>query len=183
MIHVFHTSAAELARRRERLARRCLVAVALPGLALCYWALATPVVEFCGESECNFTGVAFVPEVETDAASPEQLRFAVPPPAAPAPTVLATALPEFISIQEAELCMDEPDAETIENELDTPAEALLAAKVAESASPASSREEKKSAATRWYSGQYPLLCSQIPPCSSRRRPSLTSPPFRWIRLI
>ena len=147
MIHVFHTSAAELARRRESLARRCLVAVALPGLALCYWALATPVVEFCGESECNFTGVAFLPEVEADAASPEQLHFTVPTPAAPAPTVLATALPEFISIHEAELCMDEPDAETIENELDTPAEALLATKSAEDTPPTPTREEKKSAAT------------------------------------
>lgn len=171
MIHVFHTSAAELARRRERLARRCLVAVALPGLALCYWALATPVVEFCGESECNFTGVAFVPEVEADAASPAQLRFAVPAPAAP--TVLATALPEFISILEAELRMDEPEAESIENELDTPAEALLAATDAESATPAPTREEKKSADSSdagTYTPPAYLVCPQPPfPAHLRQR--------------
>ena len=173
MIHVFHTSAAELARRRESLARRCLVAVALPGLALCYWALATPVVEFCGESECNFTGVAFVSEEEADAASPAQLRFAVPAPAAPAPTVLATALPEFISIHEAELCMDEPEAEAIENELDTPAEALLAAKSAEDTPPTPTREEKKSAATSDAGTYIPpayLTCPQPPfPAHLRQR--------------
>lgn len=173
MIHVFHTSAAELARRRESLARRCLVAVALPGLALCYWALATPVVEFCGESECNFTGVAFVPEVEAEDASPAQLRFAVPAPAAPAPTVLATALPEFISIHVAELCMDEPEAEAIENELDTPAEALLAAKVAESATPAPIREGKKSADSSdagTYTPPAYLACPQPPfPAHLRQR--------------
>ncbi len=173
MIHVFHTSAAELARRRERLARRCLVAVALPGLALCYWALATPVVEFCGESECNFTGVAFVPEVEADAASPEQLHFTVPTPAAPAPTVLATALPEFISIHEAELCMDEPEAEAIENELDTPAETLLAAKSAEDTPPTPTREGKKSAAISdagTYTPPAYLACPQPPfPAHLRQR--------------
>lgn len=173
MIHVFHTSAAELARRRESLARRCLVAVALPGLALCYWALATPVVEFCGESECNFTGVAFLPGVEADAASPEQLRFTVPTPAAPAPTVLATALPEFISILEAELRMDEPEAEAIENELDTPAEALLATKSAEDTPPTPTREEKKSAATSDAGTYIPpayLACPQPPfPAHLRQR--------------
>ena len=147
MIHVFHTSAAELARRRESLARRCLVAVALPGLALCYWALATPVLEFCGDSDCNFTGVAFIPGVEAVDALPAQLRFAVPPPAAPAPAVLATALPEFIALQAEELSMDEPESEPTESELNTPAEALLAAEEAVFAIPAPTREEKKSADT------------------------------------
>ncbi len=173
MIHVFHTSAAELARRRERLARRCLAAVALPGCALCYWALATPVLEFRGESSCNFTGVAFVPEVETDAASPEQLRFAVPPPTVPTPTVLATALPEFISIHEEELRIDAPEAVDIENEIDTPAEALLAASDAASTSPATTREDKKNPATSDAGTYIPpayLACPQPPfPAHLRQR--------------
>lgn len=173
MIHVFHTSAGELARRRERLARRCLVAVALPGLALCYWALATPVVEFCGESECNFTGVAFIPEERVDESLPLQLRFAVPTPAAPAPTVLATALPEFIAIQAEELSMDAPETESNECELNTPAEALLAANDAVTATPAPAREEKKSAATSDAGSYTPpayLSCPQPPfPAHLRQR--------------
>lgn len=147
MIHVFHTSAAELARRRERLARRCLAAVAMPGVALCYWALATPVLEFRGESSCNFTGVAFIPVEEATVESPIQLRFAAPSPEAPAPAVLAIALPEFIALQTEELSLQEPETEPTEGELNTPAEALLAAEEAVFAIPAPTREGKKSADT------------------------------------
>ncbi len=147
MIHVFHTSAAELARSRERLARRCLVVVALPGLALCCWALATPVLEFRSKCTCNFKGVAYIPEEEADAASPLQLRFEAPPPEPPAPAELADALPEFIPPQAEVLYMDEAEADPSADELDTPSDALLAARGAESASSTPPREMKKSAST------------------------------------
>ena len=173
MIHVFHTSAAELARRRERLARRCLVAVALPGLSLCYWALATPVVEFHGESDCNFTGIAFIPVEEANGESPMQLRFTAPSPEVPAPAVLATALPEFIALQTEELSMEEPETEPTEGELDTPAEALLAAKSAEDTPPTPTREGKKSADSSdagTYTPPAYLVCPQPPfPAHLRQR--------------
>ena len=166
MIHVFHTSAAELARRRERLARRCLAAVALPGLALCYWALATPVLEFRGESTCNFTGVAFIPEEKADEDAPMQLRFTAPSPEVPAPAVLTTALPELIALQAEELSIDEPEPDTTEGELDTPAEALLAVQDTESAAhPPTKKEERKSSATSdagTYTPPAYLHCPQPP---------------------
>ena len=62
MIHIIHTPAAVLARRRETLARRCLAAVLLPGLGVLFWAEATPIIEMRGEATCNFPGVPFVPE-------------------------------------------------------------------------------------------------------------------------
>ena len=165
MIHVFHTSAAELARSRERLARRCLVVVVLPGLALCCWALATPVLEFRSECTCNFTGVAFIPEEEADEVSPLQLRFEAPPPDPQAPAELADALPEFISPQAEVLYMDEVEEESSADELDTPSDALLAAGDAESASSSPPKEKKMSASTS-DSGTYTppayLVCPHPP---------------------
>jgi hypothetical protein len=49
MIHIIHTPAAVLARRRETLARRCLAAVLLPGLGVLLWAAATPIIEMRGK--------------------------------------------------------------------------------------------------------------------------------------
>lgn len=69
--------------------------------------------------------------------------------------------------------MDEPEAESIECELDTPAEALLAAKATEDTPPAPSREEKKSAATSDAGTYIPpayLTCPQPPfPAHLRQR--------------
>ena len=179
MIHVFHTSAAELARRRERLARRCLAAVAMPGFALCYWALATPVLEFRGESSCNFTGIAFIPVEEANGESPMQLRFTAPSPEVPAPSVLAIALPEFIALQTEELSVEEPETEPSEGELDTPAEALLAIRDTESAVHIPTQKEERKSTVASDAGTYTppayLHCPQppFPPHLRQRRASGT----------
>ena len=173
MIHVFHTSAAELARRREQLARRCLGAVALPGMVICYWALATPVLEFRGESDCNFTGVDFIPAEKSDSASTMQLHFTAPFQAAPTPAILATAIPESISIQLEELSMDETEAEPSVDELDTPAEALLAAVISETEEARTSPEKKTDTIVSDASTYIPpayLVCPQPPfPTHLRQR--------------
>ena len=69
--------------------------------------------------------------------------------------------------------MDEPEAEAIESELDTPAETLLAATDAESATPAPTREGKKSADSSDAGSYTPpayLACPQPPfPAHLRQR--------------
>ena len=122
MIHVFHTPAAVLARRREQLARRCLAAVVLPGLGLMLWAATIPIIEMRGQADCDFVGVAFV---EPREAPPARRRQQLPAPRLPSlqpaalplalaeATLPATELPE---IGHFELC----------DEFDTPADALLA---------------------------------------------------------
>lgn len=124
MIHIIHTPAAVLARRREALARRCLAAVLLPGLGVLFWAAATPIIEMRGEATCNFTGVPFVPEHKQHPA-PDLKRFAaVTPPVtcitSPPLALAEVQLPELIA----------PDMEHVEDavadEFDTPDEALLA---------------------------------------------------------
>ena len=123
MIHIFHTSAAQLARKREQLARRSLVAVGLPGLGVLLWAWSIPVVQFHHHSGCDFTGVAFE-ALETPPVSPRYLEVPFQTELAPpAPEKLPVfpeappiSLPEELALEGAD-ADDEADDSEIETEL------------------------------------------------------------------
>lgn len=96
MIHIRHTSAATLAHRRMRLVSQCSICIALLGIGV---ALAASQVSILhpSASECNFTGVPFIPvETEVPAEAPRvQLpSTTITPPDIPAlPTVHLQAQP------------------------------------------------------------------------------------------
>lgn len=59
MIHVRHTSSAELARRRIRLLVSSLPFALAPCACLVLWAMTQRELVFCGDRICNFQGVVF----------------------------------------------------------------------------------------------------------------------------
>lgn len=125
MIHVFHTPAATLARRREQLARRCLVAVGLPVLGVLLWALSTPVIQYHGSADCNFTGVLFEPVKNKDAPM-QPLSPAIHELPAPAPAALPVALAECPVPAPETLAMEWEADDAMADEFDTPPDALTA---------------------------------------------------------
>lgn len=95
MIHVRHTSAAELARQRIRRAIRCVPLVLLPGLWVAGWAFNSQLIVPVGDADCNFHGIAFIPQ---EAAAPQAPAPVLTPhqPAQeiPLPVLSATPQPE-----------------------------------------------------------------------------------------
>lgn len=124
MIHVRHTSSAELARRRIRLAVRCVPCVLGPGIAVATWALSCPLPIPCGEAACDFTGVIFTPPAnKLNRQSPERTLPEVPQQELPPPQVLVHAHAEM-NTPDFELA-DIPPSSPEESPFSTDAEALL----------------------------------------------------------
>lgn len=124
MIHIRHSvSAAELAYHRIRLAVRCtfISAIALSGVFL--WAKHSQLLVYCGESDCNFTGIPFIPEPRNSATRPAPV-LRIPT------TRIHTGFPELpAATADFELPQNNvPDWEDFENDdilLETDADALL----------------------------------------------------------
>ena len=107
MIHVRHTSSAELARRRIRLAVKCLPCGFAPCAALALWAWSHALLVPGRESGCHFQGVLFEPEPAPPSAA-AKLNIQVPRQAISSPQLLVQALPES-TLPEFELPAPGPD--------------------------------------------------------------------------
>ena len=95
MIHIRHTSSAELARRRIRLLVCCMPLVLAPCVCLVLWAMNQSELVFCGDRVCNFQGVVFEARPTTKANSrqkqiaPHHTRLEIE-----SPQLLVQALPD-----------------------------------------------------------------------------------------
>lgn len=101
MIHVRHTSAAELARQRIRRALSCAPLVLLAGLAVACWSSSIRLISPRGQNDCNFHGVAFIPpesdapQATAPALTPNQPEQEIPQPVLIAPIQPEVVLPEL----------------------------------------------------------------------------------------
>ena len=93
MIHIRHTSSAELARRRIRLLVCCLPLVLAPCVCLVLWAMNQSELVFCGDRVCNFQGVVFealpAAKARQKQVTPHQMPLEIE-----SPQLLVQALPE-----------------------------------------------------------------------------------------
>ena len=116
MIHIRHTSSAELARRRIRLLVSSLPLVLAPCVCLVLWAMNQSELVFCEDRVCNFQGVVFESLPATKARQ-KQVTPHHTPLEIESPQLLVQALPEA-GIPE----FDAPELpqEELENGDDTP---------------------------------------------------------------
>lgn len=142
MIHIFHTSATELARKRIRLAVRCLPCVLVPIICTTWWAWHQVRYISCGDASCDFQGVLFhpVPDLppektsvhiqipETESIRPQQLVLALP----------EMEMPEF-DFEEQEPDLPEEHLDVPEEEVEITASAPAVKKNTASPAPAASR--------------------------------------------
>ena len=118
MIHVRHTSSAELARRRIRLLVCCMPLVLALCAALVLWAMNQSELVFCGDRVCNFQGVVFeaLPSAKANSRqkqiAPHHTRLEIESPQLLVQALPDAGIPEF----------DAPELpqEELENSDDTP---------------------------------------------------------------
>lgn len=119
MIHVRHTSSAELARRRIRLLVYCIFCVLGLCTGIAFWAKTQITLILCGDAACNFQGVTFAQEPPIP---PEKKNIRQPSPARPiyTPQLLVqvhpeTALPELeLTALEPYFTDEQPDSPLLE---------------------------------------------------------------------
>ena len=158
MIHIIHTPATKLAQQRQLLAWRSFVLVLPPWLGILLWAWVTPLLQPCGSTDCNFTGVVFTPAEGKEEAPPAEHPARLTPVRVSCGAAEATEpslfqWPSLASMNPPHL----PDLPYIESDdvtLETDADALLASQPQEQATPAHRPRQSTAAASPPAAGTY-----------------------------
>lgn len=123
MIHIIHTPAATLALRRMRLVCQCSFCVALAGIGVVVAASQFAIL-YTTATECNFTGVPFIPAKTESSPHMPILPISAAPATPPDLPALPIAYPETLSFCEEFEVLSE-SADEAEEILETDVEPLL----------------------------------------------------------